>query len=46
VVSFRYVGDDARFAARPWTTSPPFPANGLKSGDELDEERFPRITLS
>ena len=41
VVSFRYVGDDARWAQRPWTTSPPFPANGLTPGDELDEARFP-----
>lgn len=46
VVSFRYVGDDARFATRPWTTSPPFPANGLVDGDELDEERFPLVSLS
>lgn len=46
VVSFRYVGDDARWATRPWTTSPPFPANGLVDGDELDTERFPVINLS
>ena len=46
VVSFRYVGDDVRFATRPWTTSPPFPANGLVDGDELDEERFPLVSLS
>jgi ectoine hydroxylase-related dioxygenase (phytanoyl-CoA dioxygenase family) len=46
VVSFRYVGDDARFATRPWTTSPPFPSHGLTEGDELDDERFPRIILS
>jgi ectoine hydroxylase-related dioxygenase (phytanoyl-CoA dioxygenase family) len=41
VVSFRYVGDDARWAQRPWTTSPPFPDNGLNPGDLLDEARFP-----
>ena len=41
VVSFRYVGDDARWAKRPWTTSPPFPDNGLNPGDLLDEARFP-----
>ena len=41
VVSFRYLGADARFATRPWTTSPPFPDNGLTPGDHLDEARFP-----
>ena len=43
VVSFRYLGDDARWAHRPWTTSPPFPDNGLAPGDKLDEGRFPLL---
>lgn len=45
VVSFRYLGDDARWAQRPWTTSPPFPDGGLAPGDLPDEARFPVITL-
>lgn len=45
VVSFRYVGDDARWAHRPWTTSPPFPDAGLAPGDVPDEARFPTIPL-
>lgn len=46
VVSFRYVGDDARWATRPWTTSPPFEPDGLADGDELDDTRFPRVSLA
>lgn len=46
VVSMRYVGDDVRWATRPWKTSPPFEANGLIDGDELDDVRFPRVTLA
>lgn len=42
-VSFRYVGDDARFATRPWRTSPPFRGNGLEPGDRLDDPRFPVV---
>ena len=45
IVSFRYVGDDARWATRPWTTSPPFEPRGLVDGDELDDERFPRVHI-
>jgi len=45
VVSFRYTGDDARWAHRPWTTSPPFPDAGLAPGDLPDEARFPTIQL-
>lgn len=45
IVSFRYVGDDARWITRPWTTSPPFEPNGLIDGDVLDDERFPRVHL-
>lgn len=46
VVSFRYLGDDARWAHRPWTTSPPFPDAGLTPGDLPDDERFPIIQLN
>jgi ectoine hydroxylase-related dioxygenase (phytanoyl-CoA dioxygenase family) len=42
-VSFRYVGDDARLATRPWRTSPPLEGNGLKPGDKLDDPRFPIV---
>jgi ectoine hydroxylase-related dioxygenase (phytanoyl-CoA dioxygenase family) len=42
-VSFRYVGDDARFATRPWRTSPPLEGNGLQPGDVLDDPRFPVV---
>jgi len=45
VVSFRYLGDDARWAHRPWTTSPPFPDANLAPGDLPDEARFPTINL-
>ena len=44
-VSFRYVGDDAVFATRPWKTSPPLEGNGLKPGDALDDPRFPIVAL-
>lgn len=42
-VSFRYVGDDARFATRPWRTSPPLEGNGLQPGDVLNDPRFPVV---
>ena len=42
-VSFRYVGDDAVFAARPWKTSPPLEGNGLQFGDALNDPRFPVV---
>lgn len=42
-VSFRYVGDDVRFALRPWRTSPPLKGNGLEPGDRLDDPRFPVV---
>lgn len=45
IVSYRYVGDDVRWATRPWKTSPPFEPNGLVDGDVLDDDRFPRIQL-
>ncbi len=46
VVSYRYVGDDVRWISRPWRTSPPLEPMGLRDGDELDETRFPRISIS
>lgn len=46
-VSYRWVGDDATFAARPWTVSPPYDADGLTIGGPLDGDgRFPLVTLA
>lgn len=43
-VSLRWLGDDARFGVRPWTTSPPFEPNGLFEGGPLgDDPRFPLV---
>lgn len=43
-VSLRWLGDDARFGTRPWTTSPPYEANGLLEGGALDgDPRFPLV---
>ena len=42
-VSLRWVGDDARFALRPWMHSPPFEPNGLVVGEPLDDPRFPTV---
>jgi ectoine hydroxylase-related dioxygenase (phytanoyl-CoA dioxygenase family) len=43
-VSLRWLGDDARFGVRPWTTSPPFEPNGLVDGGSLDGDvRFPLV---
>jgi len=39
--STRWLGDDARFAERPWTTSPPFKEVDLKPGDIMDHPSFP-----
>lgn len=45
-VSFRWVGDDARFATRPWTVSPPYEPDGLEVGGELgDDPRFPIVSI-
>ncbi len=45
VVSFRFVGEGARYVARPHEVSPPFPEMGLKlnMNDPLPEEWFPRV---
>ncbi len=43
-VSLRWLGDDARFGVRPWTTSPPYEPNGLVEGAALDDDpRFPLV---
>ncbi len=39
--STRWIGDDARFASRPWQTSPPFPEVNLFHGDEMAHPSFP-----
>jgi ectoine hydroxylase-related dioxygenase (phytanoyl-CoA dioxygenase family) len=42
-VSFRYVGDGARFAVRPWRHSPPF--DEIRPGESLDDARFPVVRV-
>jgi ectoine hydroxylase-related dioxygenase (phytanoyl-CoA dioxygenase family) len=45
-ISFRWTGDDARFAVRKGEMSPPFPDFAgctLQPGDPLDSELFPVI---
>lgn len=42
-VSLRWLGDDARFGVRPWTTSPPYEPNDLVPGGRLDGD--PRFAL-
>jgi len=43
-VSLRWLGDDATFASRPSTASPPDEPNGLTPGDTLgDDPRFPLV---
>ena len=41
--SSRWLGDDARFATRPWTTSPPFPEIRLTPGDTMAHPAFPVV---
>ena len=43
VISFRWVGDDARFVARKGTTSPAFPDLQYNDGDPFEGEEFPVI---
>ena len=43
-VSLRWLGDDARFALRPWLHSPPFEQEMLEEGSDLDDPRFPLVT--
>jgi len=42
-LSLRWVGDDARYVARPGRTSPPFPGHGMQAGQVLREDWFPVI---
>ena len=42
-VSFRWLGDDATFALRPWLHSPPFEPRSLTVGGPLDDDRFPLV---
>ncbi len=39
----RWLGDDARFVARPGRTSPPYPGIGQKTGERMREDWFPVI---
>jgi ectoine hydroxylase-related dioxygenase (phytanoyl-CoA dioxygenase family) len=41
--STRWLGDDARYAQRPWETSPPFRGLHLEEGDTMDHPLFPVI---
>ena len=41
--STRWLGDDARFAKRAWTTSPPYPEVQLKPGDPMIHPSFPCV---
>lgn len=43
VVSIRWVGDDARFAARPGTTSPAFPDLDYTPGQPFQADIFPQL---
>lgn len=42
-LSLRWVGDDARYVARPGRTSPPFPGHGMEPGQRLREDWFPVV---
>jgi ectoine hydroxylase-related dioxygenase (phytanoyl-CoA dioxygenase family) len=42
-VSFRWVGDDARFAKRPGRTSPPFPHISFEDGAPFEGPDFPVV---
>ena len=39
----RWLGEDTRYAARSGQISPPLEGHGLKSGDPMDCEMFPRV---
>jgi len=41
--STRWLGDDARFATRPWKTSPPYPEVNLQAGDAMVHDSFPLV---
>lgn len=42
-LSLRWVGDDARYVARPGRTSPPFPGHNMQAGQRLREDWFPVV---
>jgi ectoine hydroxylase-related dioxygenase (phytanoyl-CoA dioxygenase family) len=42
-LSLRFVGDDARYVARPGKTSPPFPGHEMIAGQRLREDWFPTV---
>ena len=42
-ISFRLVGDDARYITRPGKTSPDFPTINQNNGERLREDWFPVI---
>ena len=41
--STRWLGDDAVFSTRPWTTSPPFPGLCLSPGEPMRHPEFPVV---
>lgn len=41
--STRWLGDDARFAIRPWQTSPPYHEVQLQAGDPMHHPAFPQV---
>lgn len=45
-VSFRYVGEGATFAERPWLHSPPFERAELVPGAPLADDRFPVLGVA
>ena len=45
-LSLRWVGDDARYVARPGRTSPPFPGHDMTEGQRLREDWFPVFEAS
>lgn len=42
-LSLRFVGDDAKYVARPGRTSPPYPGHDMTPGQRLREDWFPVI---
>lgn len=41
--SMRWLGDDVRYTERPGRTSPPFPGHGMREGQTLRDDWFPRL---
>ena len=44
--STRWIGDDVRYATRPWSTSPPYREVELNVGDAMDHPSFPLVWSS